>query len=198
MNIIITIIKNLRRLQTAPKILYKRFLFRRNSVLGENVTLSKEANIESPSKSQIKIGDNCDLLCHLIVRNDGLLTIGKNTTIRGNSYIGCVSRISIGDNVIISNNVHIYDNNNHPTSPLKRIEMCQSGFYSTLWDWSHSDIAPVKIEDNVWIGERSTILKGVTLGQGSIVGCDSVVTKDVPPYSVVAGNPAKIVKRLEH
>ena len=53
------------------------------------------------------------------------------------------------------------------------------------------------IEDNVWIGERSTILKGVHIGKGSIVASNSVVVKDVPPYSIVAGNPAKIVKMLE-
>ena len=52
------------------------------------------------------------------------------------------------------------------------------------------------IKDNVWIGQHSTILKGVTIGEGAVVGCCSVVTKDVEPYTVVAGNPAKQVKRL--
>lgn len=75
--------------------------------------------------------------------------------------------------------------------------MCESGFYSALWNWSNSNAADVIIEDNVWIGERSTVLKGVTIGCGSIVACDSIVTKDVPPYTIVAGNPAKVVKKLE-
>ena len=198
MNILVTVVKLFRKLQSSPKIFYKRILFQRNSLLGKNVSLSKDANIVSPSINQITIGNNCDLLCHLIVRDQGLLTIGENTTIRSNSYIGCVKRITIGNNVIISNNVHIYDNNNHPTDPLKRLEMTRSGFYSSLWEWSLSDIAPINIEDNVWIGERSTILKGVTVGQGSIVGCDSVVTKDIPPFCIAAGNPAKVVKHLEH
>lgn len=198
MKILVTVVNILRELLSAPKVLYKRILFHRNSLLGENVTLSKDANIESPRKTQITIGNNCDLLCHLIVRDNGLLTIGENTTIRRNSYIGCINRITIGNNVIISNNVHIYDNNNHPTNPLKRLEMSKSGFYSSLWEWTRSDMKPVIIEDNVWIGERSTILKGVTIGRGSIVGCDSVVTKNVPPFCIVAGNPAKIVKHLEH
>ena len=57
---------------------------------------------------------------------------------------------------------------------------------------------PVVIEDNVWIGEYATVLKGVTVGRGSIVASHSVVTKDVEPYSIVAGNPAKKVKELPH
>ncbi len=56
---------------------------------------------------------------------------------------------------------------------------------------------PVVIEDDVWIGSRVTILPGVTIGRGSVVGAAAVVTKDVPPYSVVAGNPAKVVKTRE-
>ena len=106
-------------------------------------------------------------------------------------------KIYIGNYVIISNHVTIYDNNNHPTEPLKRKQMCIDGFYGEAWSWVHSDHRPVVIEDNVWIGEYSTILKGVTIGRGSIVGCHSVVTKDVPPYSIVAGNPAKVVKKIE-
>lgn len=99
--------------------------------------------------------------------------------------------------MIISNNVTIYDNNNHPISPIKRIEMCKSGFYSELWNWKYADSAPIKIEDNVWIGEKSTILKGVTIGKGAVIGCNSVVTKDVPPYSVACGNPAVVVKKIQ-
>lgn len=103
----------------------------------------------------------------------------------------------IGDHVIISNHVSIYDNNNHPTRPSQRIKMTESGFYSPLWKWEQSAHKPVHIGNNVWIGEYSTILKGVTIGEGAIVGCHSVVTKDVPPYAVVAGNPARVVKMLQ-
>lgn len=64
-------------------------------------------------------------------------------------------------------------------------------------DWSHVKVAPVTIEDRVWIGFNAIILKGVTLGEGAIVAAGAVVTKDVPPYTVVAGNPAQVIRRLE-
>lgn len=64
-------------------------------------------------------------------------------------------------------------------------------------DWSNVKFAPIHICNKTWIGARVTILKGVTIGEGAIVGAGSVVTKDVPAWSVVAGNPAKIVKRIE-
>lgn len=74
--------------------------------------------------------------------------------------------------------------------------MSLSGFYGDLWRNIYAESAPIIIEDNVWIGERAIILKGVTIGMGAIVATGAIVTKDVPPYSVVAGNPAKIVKDI--
>jgi len=75
--------------------------------------------------------------------------------------------------------------------------MSKSGFYGDLWHAKHSDYAPIKIHDNVWIGERAIILKGVTIGKGAIIAIGAVVTKDVPEYAIVAGNPARIVKYLK-
>ena len=75
--------------------------------------------------------------------------------------------------------------------------MCVNGFDGDAWRWKHSESKPIEIKDNVWIGEYSAILKGVTVGEGSIVASHAVVTKDVPPYSIVAGNPADVVKKLE-
>ena len=72
------------------------------------------------------------------------------------------------------------------------------GFDGDAWKWKYADSAPIVIEDNVWIGEYSAILKGVTIGTGSIVASHAVVTKDVPPYTIVAGNPARVVKEIAH
>lgn len=197
MNYLLRILFALATFPNKLKILYKKKKFQSLAKMGQHVTFGPMANISKESEASISIGSNCDLLCTLCAQGKGIIEIGNYTTIRGYSVVGAVERITIGDYVIISNNVHIYDNNNHPTPPLLRLKLSKSGFYGYLWSWVHSEHAPVVIEDNVWIGERSTVLKGVRIGRGSIVACDSVVTKSVPPYCIVAGNPAKIVKYLE-
>ena len=164
-----------------------------------NTTSGKSAICKNTSgkKENVRIGRFCDIHGKLLaLGKDAKITIGDYTTIRYSSFVGAVECVQIGNHVIISNNVTIYDNNNHPTDPQKRIEMTKSGFNSDLWHWKYSAHKPVVIKDNVWIGEKSVILKGVTIGEGAVVGCCSVVTKDVAPYTVVAGNPAREVKRL--
>lgn len=91
--------------------------------------------------------------------------------------IHCFNKITIGENVLISSNVSIRDSDNHMINNQKE-----------------SVSAPIIIGNNVWIGMRSTILKGVTIGEGAIVAAGSIVTRNVPPYSLVAGIPAKVIK----
>lgn len=174
-----------------------RYSFSKNSKRGLNFKCGDSAKCYSEKKGRISIGDNCDIQGVLVSQDEGLIEIGSYTTIRPNSIIGSVCKIAIGNNVIISNFVHIYDNNNHPTSPEIRYKMTRDGFYGKDWKWKNSDSKAIVIKNNVWIGERSTILKGVTIGEGSIVACNAVVTKDVPSFSIVAGNPAKVVKILK-
>lgn len=178
---------------------YKRRSFQKNALLGENFSCGPTSNCQNLSgdRSRIQIGPNCEILGSLQVSNHGKLTIGAYTTIRADSVIGAEEEIVIGDHVIISHHVTIFDNNNHPTDPDMRIQLCESGFSSPLWRWEHSAHQPVRIGANVWIGQNCTILKGVTVGEGSIIAASAVVTKDVPPYCIAAGNPARIVKYLK-
>ena len=156
--------------------------FNKNAILGEHVTMSAGSFCTSPSKTQIQIGDFCDLMdCRLYVLGRGKITIGNYTTIRANSKLSSVNSITIGNCVIVSNNVRIYDHNSHPTNPKIRLSMCLEGFYGEAWSPTKASNKPVLIDDNVWIGEHSLILKGVHIGNGSIVAANSVVTKNVPP-----------------
>lgn len=178
------------------RLVKKRFLKYAQS--GANLSLGINSVCKADKPGCITIGKNCEILGTLISMGEGKIAIGDYSEIRGNSFVGSVDSVKIGSYVIISNNVRIFDNNNHPISPEVRKEMCKNGFYGDAWRWTHSEHKPVVICDNTWIGEKTTVLKGVTIGEGSVIGCNSVVTKDIPPYCVAAGNPAKVVKQIEH
>ena len=114
------------------------------------------------------------------------IIIGNNVGISG-STINATTTITIGDNVMIGSGCLITDTDSHPLHWKDRLE-------------ERNELtrrAPITIEDDAFIGARSIILKGVTIGKGAVVGAGSVVSKDVPPFAVVCGNPAKIVKTLE-
>lgn len=182
------------------KTLKSKASYKKNAIIGENIKFDPNGRCTNCSKNpeRIKIGDTSVVMGSVYVTKNGSIEIGDHFYLGRNSFIGSEKNIKIGRCVIISNDVYIYDNNNHPTSSKKREIMSLNGFSNDNWGWHHSNSAPVIIDDNVWIGQYSTILKGVHIGKGSIVGTRAVVTKDVPPYCIVAGNPAKVVKQIEH
>ena len=178
----------------APDAQYKYKKFEKYVAMGEDIYLSADANCSADGPGHIAVGKNCEIHGTLQSMGEGKIQIGHHTCIFSRTIVGSVESITIGNYVIISNQVHIYDNNNHPTDPQTRREMCMEGFHTDAWRWTHAAAKPIVIEDNVWIGENAVILKGVHIGHGAIVACNAVVTKDVPPYAIVAGNPAEIVK----
>ena len=175
----------------------KRYLFQKRASIGKNLILCPRSNCYSGNKGNVVVGDHCLIYGTLYAMHNGRINIGDHTCIFENSFIGSVESIKIGKCVIISNHVKIYDNNNHPTDPEIRHNMCLKGFFGEDWSWDKAAHASVVIEDDVWIGEYASIMKGVTIGKGSVVAAHSVVTKNVPPCSVVAGNPARVVKQLK-
>src|SRR5690606_9946708 len=142
------------------------------------------------SRRGITFGDKVTVGSYAIIRPTNLyggepgegLKVGNNSSIGPYSYIGCSGYIEIGDNVMISPRVSIYSENHNFDSP--HIPMIDQGVTRSF----------VKIEDDCWIAANSIILAGVVIGKGSVIAAGSVVTKDVPPYSVVAGNPARVLK----
>jgi len=115
------------------------------------------------------------------------LIIGDNVFIGHLCSFSIAKRIEIGNHCYISSSVKLFDNDGHPLCPLERKE----GKAVNI-----EDVKQIKLCDNVWIGVSSIILKGVTIGENSIVAAGSVVTKDVPADCIVAGNPASVVKCL--
>lgn len=174
--------------------------FKTHAVIGNRfqVDVHSVCINQTGRKDAICIGDNCCIRGRLAAIGDGQIRIGNNCYIGGGSLLGATESVILGDYVMIAPDVRIMDNNNHPIEPHLREEMCKSGdYFGPLWSWSCAAHAPVIIGNNVWIGEYSTILKGVQIGEGSVVACHSVVTKDVPACTMVAGNPARVVKHLE-
>ena len=100
------------------------------------------------------------------------------------SHIGCLNKIVIGDNVMLGSRVLIEDHS-HGTADDIDIPVAKRTLHSK---------GPIIIEDNVWIGEKVTICPGVHIGDGAIIGANSVVTHDIPDYCVAVGSPAKVVK----
>ena len=117
-------------------------------------------------------------------RADAAIDIGTNCGFTGTTLVAA-ERIAIGDRVLVGGNASIVDFDFHPLTPEARAEDINAGA-----------AAPIVIEDDVFVGMESLILKGVTIGEGAVVGAGSVVTQDVPPRTVVAGNPATVVREL--
>ncbi len=127
-------------------------------------------------------------------RPEAFVEIGDDTFI-GNSLIVCASNVRIGSNVLISWGCTIVDHHSHVVEWEGRKNDVRKWHAGTK-DWTGVKIAPVTIEDKAWIGFNSIILAGVTIGQGAVVGAGSVVTKDVAPYTIVAGNPARLIREI--
>lgn len=146
----------------------------------------------------IKIGDSfgCDQRLRLDAWDDYLgnkyypeIIIGNNVSIQKDCHIGSINKIVIGNNVLLASKVYISD---HSHGDISRKALSLSPAKRELFSKG-----PVIIEDNVWLGEGVVILPNVTIGENSIVGANSVVTKSFPKNSVIAGNPAKLIRILD-
>ena len=137
----------------------------RSSFICSKNSIIKIDGFTAYSGVKIFIGENAELI------------IGHDSYINYNSTINCQTKISIGNYVMISENVKIQDHNQH-----------------TIHREGYKLKAPIIIQDKVWIGMNCIILPGVTIGQGAVVAAGSIVNKDVPPFALVGGVPAKVLR----
>jgi galactoside O-acetyltransferase len=124
----------------------------------------------------------------------GEIRIGNRCFI-GRSHLVCYRNIAVGDDVIMSWGVTIVDHDSHSIDWDKRRDDVRDWGRGRK-DWTHVPHAGVAVNDKAWIGFNVSILKGVTIGEGAVIGACSVVTRDIPPYTVAAGNPARVVRQL--
>ena len=170
-------------------------------IIGENSQFYEEAQVNNMQndKNKIIIGENTHIRGFLqTFVQGGKIKIGDFCYVGEQSKIWSADEIIIGNKVLISHNVNIHDNISHPISAEMRHMDYERILGLKNYEINFFNLKPktIIIKNHAWIGFNCIILKGVTIGEGAIVGAGSVVTKDVPDWTIVAGNPAKIVKEI--
>jgi len=151
------------------------------------------------TNNRVEIGDNVSLLqAELRCYENGKIFIGDNSWFSLRTQIISCSSVTIGEYCIFARDVYISDTNEHPIDPYVRRQQTILAIDQGIEpDRYFSVTKPIQIGNDVWVGERACILKGVKIGNGAIIAANAVVTKDVPEYCIAAGNPAKVVKKIE-
>jgi acetyltransferase-like isoleucine patch superfamily enzyme len=168
-----------------------------SAIIHEEAYIDNQAILQNSqnNKSKILIGKGSVVMGYLMLfKHGGEITIGDYSFVGTDTRIWSAKKIIIGNRVLIAHGVNIHDNISHPLDSLERhkdfVHIRKKGFQDKM-DLREEEIT---IEDDAWIGFNSIILKGVRIGKGAIVGAGSLVTSNVPPFAVVAGNPIRIIK----
>lgn len=175
----------------------------------ENVELKEGAYVETtyafremrsriPHAVQLGRGAQVYLAVMFDMGRDARVSLGDYASMTGGRLI-CDEAITIGAYSLISWNVVLMDTYRLPLDPVMRRQVLKTIGRRAERVMAHADMParPVSIGENVWIGFDACVLPGVTIGQGAIVGAKSVVFEDVEPFTVVAGNPARMLRRID-
>jgi acetyltransferase-like isoleucine patch superfamily enzyme len=179
--------------------LIQRLIGRATCRLEQGAFLSHTARIRNAlgDSNQIVIGANSHVRGELMIfGHGGRISIGEWCYVGVGTRIWSGASIEIGDRVLISHSVNIFDNLTHPIRASERHEQARQIFTKGHPRDIFLDDKPIKIGDDAWIGACAIIMRGVTVGRGGIVAAGAVVTRDVPANSIVAGNPAVVVREL--
>lgn len=171
----------------------------RKGLIHSTVNFSNSAEIQNLSHNinSIRIGaySNIEGLI-MVYPYGGDIQIGQYCSLSKYSRLISTEKILIGNRVLIGHNVNIIDNNSHPLcAKLRHRDFLES--FSIGMQKHDLNAKPIIIGDDVWIGHDTTILKGVHIGEGAIIGSCSLVSKDVAPWTVNVGNPLRPIKNLE-
>jgi len=182
---------------------YLKYIENESSILRPG--FSVRVDNPEPGKKYVYLGEKSILSCNIIFESkQGIVRFGKENLIT-NSTIICREEIIFEDHIFLSWGCTICDHNFHSVDYNERRNDFKQVYDDVIngrnvnygKNWETVDSKPVRICSDAWIGMNCTIMKGVTIGKGAIVGANSVVTKDVPDFTIVAGNPAKIIKTLQ-
>ncbi len=152
--------------------------------------------VDGSSAKDIELGEYVTLYGTIQSQSGGKVRLGDYTRLGKGSIIRALDNVSVGAYTAIADNVIISDNGNHPIDPVFRRKMKEDALDGNMRLWKHSEHAPITIGENVWICEGARINRGVTIGDNAIIAAGAIVTKDVSANTIVAGIPAKVIKRF--
>ena len=172
--------------------------FQRNATLESGCLLGLNAwchnGAGDPSRVSLGAGTVCRGLLRVENFGAGTIRIGESSYLGDDCLLSAASGIEIGKGVLVAHGVQLFDNDSHPVDPGARRRDYEA--LRTGGPREPISAAPIRIGDHAWIGFGAVILKGVTVGEGAVVAAGSVVVRDVPAGTVVAGNPARVVKTI--
>ena len=174
----------------------KRSLLRTEGVKVHSTARLNARAVFLKPQSRLSVGEGCMIEGSLAFERDGaVISIGEHTFVGNNTILASATSITVGSDVLISSGCRILDHNSHAVAWQHRKDDVRE-WYAGRKDWMHVPTAAIRIEDKAWIGLNVILLKGVTVGEGAVIGAGAVVTKSVPPYCVAAGNPARVLREL--
>lgn len=169
--------------------------------VSEGVRFGNAAVVNNPParRDRIRIGKHTLVDGELLTHDyGGRIEIGEYTYVGLGTRIWSGDSVKVGNHVFLAHNVNITDTNSHQIDAGERKEhYLRTIVNGRPFEKGSIETKPVVIEDHAWINFGVGILKGVRIGEGAIVGAQSLVTKDVPPYTLVAGNPARVIRELK-
>ncbi|SEH30131.1 acyltransferase [Magnetospirillum fulvum] len=169
--------------------------FCRSGQLAETVRLGAGARVVNLNNSEaLTIGRDSVIRGILRLERQGIIAIGESVYIGDASILSAMERIEIGQGTLVAHNVQIFDNDSHPINAEDRVNDFRKKLGYKLPRAVTIAHAPVSIGERCWLGMNSIVMKGVTIGNDTIVASGSVVVTDLPPSVIAAGNPARVVK----
>jgi galactoside O-acetyltransferase len=172
-------------------------------VLGDRFRVGRDTHlsefrltVREPADCNLIVGDSSNIECSITLERKGAsVTIGSRSHVGGGTVISAATLVEIGDDVMVAFDSLIMDHDSHSLDYEQRQHALRD-WMSGSFAWEGVAIAPVHLKNKCWIGAHAIILRGVTIGEGSVVAAGSVVTRSVPDWTLVGGNPARPIRAL--
>lgn len=152
--------------------------------------------IRAGRSGRLRVGDKTRVETRIAIEREGASVVIGSRSFIGEGQMSCARSIEVGDDVMIAWGTSIFDHGSHSLRFSERSNDVTDWLRGEK-NWGVVETAAVRIGDKAWIGFGCILLPGVTVGEGAVVGAGSVVTRDVPAWTIAAGNPARVIRELK-